>query len=118
MYIKPVLETLGALAEPNRFRIVELLRSGPRPVNAISERLHLSQPQVSKHLRALKQAGLVRVEPRAQQRFYALQPQPLREMHGWLERYRSLWDARFQEMDALIEEVKRKERNRARKRTK
>ena len=60
--------TFAALGEPNRFRIVELLRAGPRPVNEIGDRLRLNQPQVSKHLRVLKAAGLVDVEARAQQR--------------------------------------------------
>ena len=70
-----VIETFAALAEPNRFRIVELLRSGARTVNEIGERLELNQPQVSKHLRVLKDAGLVDVEPRAQQRVYELRAQ-------------------------------------------
>jgi DNA-binding transcriptional ArsR family regulator len=75
-----VIETFAALSEPNRYRIVELLRSGPRPVNDIGGRLRLNQPQVSKHLRVLKQAGLVEVQPRAQQRLYELRPQGLREL--------------------------------------
>jgi len=105
-----VLETFAALAEPNRFRIVELLRSGPRAVNDIGERLRLTQPQVSKHLRVLKESGLVDVEPRAQQRVYELRAQPLRQLHQWLERYRQLWDARFEELDELIDELTRKEK--------
>jgi DNA-binding transcriptional ArsR family regulator len=105
-----VIETLAALAEPNRFRIVELLRSGPRPVNEIGERLQLSQPQVSKHLRVLKEVGLVDVEARAQQRLYELRPQPLRRLHDWLERYRRVWDARFEALDELVEELEEKER--------
>jgi DNA-binding transcriptional ArsR family regulator len=104
-----MLETFAALGEPNRYRIVELLRSGPRPVNDIGARLRLRQPQVSKHLRVLKQAGLVDVQPRAQQRLYELRAQPLRRLHDWLERYRELWDARFEELDELIEELKAKE---------
>jgi DNA-binding transcriptional ArsR family regulator len=111
-----VIETFAALAEPNRFRIVELLRSGPRPVNEIGERLQLNQPQVSKHLRVLKQAGLVEVHPRAQQRLYELRAQPLRRFHTWLERYRQLWDARFEQIDELIEELKEKEKSHAGKR--
>jgi DNA-binding transcriptional ArsR family regulator len=111
-----VLETFAALAEPNRFRIVELLRSGPRSVNDISERLDLAQPQASKHLRVLKEAGLVDVEPRAQQRLYELRRQPLRRMHDWLERYRRIWDASFDQLDELIEELKDKE-NKARRST-
>jgi DNA-binding transcriptional ArsR family regulator len=111
-----MIETFAALAEPNRFRIYELLRAGPRPVNDIGERLQLNQPQVSKHLRVLKESGLVDVQPYAQQRLYELRAQPLRELHGWLERYRELWDARFAELDAVIEELKAKEKvNRRRK---
>ena len=110
-----VVETFAALAEPNRYRIVELLRNGPRHVNDIGERLQLTQPQVSKHLRALKVAGLVDMQPYAQQRFYELRPQRLREMHDWLEKYRQLWEARFGELDKLIQELKAKEKSRGRK---
>jgi DNA-binding transcriptional ArsR family regulator len=113
-----MIETFAALGEPNRFRIVELLRSGPRPVNDIGERLQLNQPQVSKHLRVLKQAGLVDAQPRAQQRVYELRAQPLRRLHDWLERYRQLWDARFEELDQLIEELKDKEKSDGRKKRK
>jgi DNA-binding transcriptional ArsR family regulator len=105
-----MVETFAALAEPNRFRIVELLRSGPYPVNAIGERLQLNQPQVSKHLRLLKEAGLVNVQPRGQQRLYELRPQPLRQLHHWLERYRQLWDARFEQLDEVIEDFTAKEK--------
>ncbi len=108
-------ETFAALADANRYRIVELLRSGPRPVNDIGERLRLNQPQVSKHLRVLKEAGLVDVEPRAQQRLYGLRPQPLRRLHDWLERYRQLWDARFEELDQLVAELESKEKANARR---
>jgi DNA-binding transcriptional ArsR family regulator len=111
-----VVETFAALAEPNRFRIVELLRAGPRPVNDIGARLRLNQPQVSKHLRVLKQAGLVDVQPRAQQRLYELRAKPLREVHDWLERYRRIWDARFDALDGLIEELKDKEARDGRRR--
>jgi DNA-binding transcriptional ArsR family regulator len=110
-----MIETFAALAEPNRFRIVELLRAGPRAVNDIGERLQLNQPQVSKHLRILKDAGLVDVQARAQQRLYELRGQPLRRLHDWLERYRQLWDARFGELDDLIEELNEKEKSDARK---
>ena len=106
---------LAALAEPNRFRIVELLRTGPRPVNDIARRLRLAQPQVSKHLRALREAGLVEVHPRAQQRHYQLQPRALQELHEWLERYRLLWEARFDAMDELVRELQEKEQPNGRK---
>ena len=104
-----MVETFAALAEPNRFRIVELLRGGPRTVNEIGARLDLNQPQVSKHLRVLKQARLVEVEPRAQQRVYELRAQPLRELHDWLDRYRKVWDARFSALDELLAEIEPKE---------
>lgn len=108
--IHTVIETFSALAEPNRFRIFELLRSGPHAVNDIGATLRLHQPQVSKHLRVLKEAGLVEVEAKAQQRLYALRPEPLRHLHAWLEGYRELWDERFDEMDKLIEELNEKEK--------
>jgi DNA-binding transcriptional ArsR family regulator len=121
-----MVETFAALSEPNRMRIVELLRTGPRPVNDIGDRLKLNQPQVSKHLKVLKEAGLVDVQPRAQQRLYELRAQPLRDMNAWLERYRELWDERFEQMDQLLEELKqderakdkRKEKNHGRKKEK
>ncbi len=113
-----MIDTFAALAEPNRFRIVELLRGGPRPVNDISRRLRLSQPQVSKHLRILKTVGLVAAQPRAQERLYQLRAQPLKEFHDWLERYRQLWDARFEELDELVAELNKKEKPNGRKKHK
>jgi len=101
-----MMATLRALAEPSRFQIVELLRYGPRPVGDMVHRLRLRQPQVSKHLRVLSAAGLVDVRVDAQRRIYALQPAPLRELEVWLERYRRLWEANFQRLDALLDELK------------
>lgn len=106
-----MVDAFAALGEPNRFRIVELLRVGPLPVNDIGERLELNQPQVSKHLRVLKEAGLVDVQPRAQQRLYELRAEPLRQLHDWLERYRQLWDARFEELDRVIRDLKKEEKS-------
>ncbi len=108
-----MIETMAALGEPNRFRIVELLRTGPRPVGEIGERLRLQQPQVSKHLRVLKEVGLVEVEARAQQRLYALRAAPLRDLHKWLERYRRIWDARFDQLDELLDELQQDEKKEA-----
>ena len=105
-----MMETLRALAEPNRFQIVELLLDGPRPVGDMADRLHLRQPQVSKHLRVLSEAGLVDVRVDAQRRIYALRPEPLQEMEAWLERYRRIWEGNFQRLDALLEELKDEER--------
>src|ERR1700682_6233291 len=104
-----MMETLRALAEPNRFQIVELLRNDPRPVGAMVDRLHLRQPQVSKHLRVLSAAGLVDVRVDAQRRIYALRPAPLQELEGWLEKYRRLWEGNFQRLDALLDELKTEE---------
>lgn len=104
-----MVDTFAALAEPNRYRIVELLRSGSRSVNEIGSSLRLNQPQVSKHLRVLKEAGLVDVEPRAQQRLYHLRASELRRLHEWLERYRRIWESRFERMDELFEELKKGE---------
>jgi DNA-binding transcriptional ArsR family regulator len=98
--------TFRALAEPNRFQIVELLRGGPRPVGDMVVRLRLRQPQVSKHLRVLSEAGLVDVRVDAQRRIYALQPAPLQELEVWLERYRRIWEQNFQRLDAVLEELK------------
>jgi DNA-binding transcriptional ArsR family regulator len=103
-------EMLAALGEPNRLRIIELLRAGPRPVNDIRGRLALRQSQVSQHLKVLKDVGLVDMEPRAQQRFYRLRAQPLKQLHKWLDRYRHIWEERFEQLDEVVEELKRKEK--------
>jgi DNA-binding transcriptional ArsR family regulator len=108
------METLKALAEPNRFQIVELLLGGPRPVGDMVDRLGLRQPQVSKHLRVLSDAGLVGVRVDAQRRIYALRPEPLKELEVWLTKYRGLWEENFQRLDALLGEMKAKEKKRGR----
>ena len=86
------------LAEPMRRRILDLLRERPRSVGELTALLGLSQPGTSKHLRALREAGLVRVRPDGQRRWYELEPQPLREVDEWLTPYRWLWADR---LDAL-----------------
>jgi DNA-binding transcriptional ArsR family regulator len=106
-------ETFAALGEPNRLRIIELLRAGPRSVNDIRDRLGLRQSQASQHLKVLKDLGLLEMEPRAQQRFYRLRPQPLKQLHKWLDRYRHIWEERFEQLDEIIEELKRKEKSNA-----
>jgi DNA-binding transcriptional ArsR family regulator len=108
-----MMATLRALAEPNRFHIVELLRDGPRPVGFMVRRLRLRQPQVSKH-RVLSDAGLVDVRVDAQRRIYALRPAPLQELEVWLESYRRLWEANFQCLDALLGQMKTEEKERGR----
>lgn len=97
-----MLETFNALAEPNRLRILELLRVGPQPVGDIGERLGIRQPQVSKHLRVLKDAGLVDVRPNAQQRVYQLRMEPLRELDDWLAPYRRYWNKRLDALEGRL----------------
>jgi DNA-binding transcriptional ArsR family regulator len=101
-------QTLAALGEPNRLRIVELLRGGPRPVNDIHVRLKLRQSQASQHLKVLRDAGLVAMEPRAQQRLYSLRGEPLKQLHDWLDRYRHIWGERFEALDEIVEDLKQK----------
>jgi len=108
-YIRDMLTTLGALAEPNRMHIVELLRDGPRPVGEIAEQLGIRQPQVSKHLRVLSNAGVVEAHPVAQQRIYQLRAQPFHELDAWLESYRHIWDARFDRLEAYLRAAQRQE---------
>ncbi len=110
-----MLETFRALAEPNRLQIVELLLAGPRPVGDMVDELGLRQPQVSKHLRVLSEAGLVDVRVDAQRRIYALRPAPLQELEAWLDRYRRIWESNFQRLDALLDHMKAKEKKRVRK---
>lgn len=113
-----MIATLAALAEPNRLRIVDLLRGGPRSVGEIGARLRLNQPQVSKHLRVLKQAGLVESHAEAQRRLYELRPQALFELDAWLEPYRIYWTARLDALERRLEtmdEPRRKRRRRLRK---
>ena len=86
------------VAEPRRREILDLLRTAERPVNDLVELLALTQPTVSKHLKVLREAGLVEVRQDAQRRWYRLRPQPLTELDAWLEPYRRMWEA---SLDAL-----------------
>ncbi len=103
--------TLSALAEPNRLRIVELLREGPRSVGEIARRLWLRQPQVSKHLRVLSDAGIVEVRPIAQQRFYQLQAEPFEELDTWLDTFRQTWENRLDALDQYLHELQASQPN-------
>lgn len=85
------LDTFQALAEPNRQVILDFLRDGERPVSELVERLDLSQPAVSKHLKVLREAGMVEVRADAQRRLYRIKPEPLAELDEWLAGYRGLW---------------------------
>jgi DNA-binding transcriptional ArsR family regulator len=98
--------TFEVLAEPTRRRILDLLLEGPRPVGELVDRLGLSQPGVSKHLRVLREAGLVAVRKDAQRRWYELRTEPLADVDAWLEPYRRQWAGR---LDALERHLDRKE---------
>ncbi|WP_136706153.1 metalloregulator ArsR/SmtB family transcription factor [Agromyces sp. H66] len=103
------LEVLTALAEPNRLRIVELLREGGRPVGEIAETLSLLQPQTSRHLRILAEAGLVRADRRAQSRVYHLLPAPFRSLEAWLDTFGQVWETRVDRLDAYLLELETQE---------
>ena len=94
----------AALAEPSRRRILDLLRTGELPVNDLVEGIRLSQPGVSKHLRVLREAGLVDVRRSGRHRFYRLRPEPLREVDEWLEPYRAGMAARLDALERHLEE--------------
>jgi DNA-binding transcriptional ArsR family regulator len=87
------------VAEPNRRRILDLLRAQERPVGELVAELSVSQPAVSKHLRVLREAGLVAVRSDAQRRLYRVRAEPLREIAEWLEPYRQLWDSRLDDLE-------------------
>lgn len=94
-----MLESLwSALAEPNRRAVLELLRGGPRTVGEVAGALGLAQPAASKHLKVLREAGLVRVSAHAQRRIYELDPVPLALLDAWLHPYRKLWNERLDDL--------------------
>src|ERR1700716_4088442 len=93
-----------ALAEPHRRQILDLLRAGERSVGELVARLKLSQPGVSKHLKVLREAGLVEVRPDGKQRWYGLRAQPLAEVAGWLEPYRDHWSGRLDALERHLED--------------
>ena len=92
------------LAEPNRRRILDLLRNEERPVGDLVSELGISQPAVSKHLRVLREAGLVEVRAEAQRRVYRLRAEPLREIDDWLTPYRRAWRDRLDALDRHLDE--------------
>lgn len=102
------VQTFSALAEPNRLAIVELLLEEPLPVGKIAEKLKLNQPQTSKHLRVLSDAGLVDVHPIANRRIYKLRPEPFQELDRWLDLYRRMWEARMDRLDDYLKAIQGK----------
>jgi DNA-binding transcriptional ArsR family regulator len=99
-------KTFTALAEPNRLKIIELLRQQPRSVNEISLLLKLRQPQASKHLHTLNQAGLVSVQPIAQQRIYTLNAEPFLRLEDWANSFQQYWDQRLDNLEDYLKKGK------------
>jgi DNA-binding transcriptional ArsR family regulator len=106
----PETELLTVLAEPKRRRILDLLLEQPRTVNELVGELGSSQPTASKHLRVLREAGLVHVHPDAQRRVYQLRPHRLAELDSWLAPYRRFWEGRLDELERHLDENPETER--------
>ena len=102
--------TFAALADPTRRAILARLASGEASVMELAEPFAMTQPAISKHLKVLERAGLISRGRDAQRRPCRLEAKPLAEANEWLERYRELWEANFQRLDALLEELKNEER--------
>jgi DNA-binding transcriptional ArsR family regulator len=104
-----MITVFDALAEPTRRRILDLLRERPRTVGELVAALAISQPSVSKHLRVLREVGLVEVRQDAQRRWYELQPEPLQAVDRWLAAYRDLFEERYNRLDDLLQDLQDKE---------
>jgi DNA-binding transcriptional ArsR family regulator len=102
-------DAFNAVAEPQRRRILDLLARGERSVTELVDGLALSQPQVSKHLRVLREVGAVRVRDDGRRRLYRLNGSALKPIHDWVKDYERTWEERFEAMDAVIEELKQQE---------
>jgi DNA-binding transcriptional ArsR family regulator len=98
------MSAYAAVAEPHRREILDLLREGERPAGELVERLALSQPGVSKHLKVLREAGLVTVRADGKRRLYALRAAPLAEVDAWLARYRAFWSERLDDLERHLED--------------
>jgi DNA-binding transcriptional ArsR family regulator len=105
----PLSLTFAALSDPIRRGILERLTHGEASVTELAEPYHISLPGVSKHLKVLERAGLIRRGRRAQWRPCVLDPQPLRDADAWIERYRRFWEVRFDQLDAYLADLKQKE---------
>jgi DNA-binding transcriptional ArsR family regulator len=102
-------DAFNAVAEPRRRQILDALAGGERPVNDLVELLGLAQPLVSKHLRVLREVGLVEVRDAGRQRLYRLNAAPLKPIHDWVQAYQDLWTERFNRLDAVLTELKDRE---------
>lgn len=102
--------TFAALADPTRRAILARLATGEATVNELAEPFAMSQPAISKHLKVLERAGLITRGREAQRRPRKLEPRPLAEATDWIERYRKIWEANYQRLDALLQEMKSTQR--------
>ena len=102
-------DAFNAVAEPRRRQILDLLARGERPVNDLVAMLGLAQPQVSKHLRVLREVDLVHVRDEGRQRMYRLNAEPLKPIYDWLAKYEQSWSKRFELMDQVLEELTEEE---------
>ena len=102
-------DAFNAVAEPRRRQILDVLAGGERPVNDLVRTLGLNQPQVSKHLRVLREVGAVEVREEGRQRLYRLNGNALKPIHDWVKSYERSWSERFDELDVVLQELKRKE---------
>jgi DNA-binding transcriptional ArsR family regulator len=103
------VDAFNAVAEPRRRQILDVLAGGERPVNDLVRVLGLAQPQVSKHLRVLREVGAVDVRNEGRQRVYHLNGQALKPIHDWVKDYEDSWSQRFDQLDVVLEDLKRKE---------
>jgi DNA-binding transcriptional ArsR family regulator len=102
-------DAFNAVAEPRRRQILDVLAEGERPVNDLVDLLALAQPQVSKHLRVLREVGAVDVRGQGRRRLYRLNGRALKPIHDWVHAYEGSWSERFERLDAVLEELKQKE---------
>ena len=102
-------DAFNAVAEPRRRRLLDLLAAGERSVNDLVALSGQAQPQVSKHLKVLREVGLVEVRDEGRRRLYRLNGDPLKPIHDWVKNYERLWSERFEALDEVLEELKRKE---------
>ena len=105
-------DAFNAVAEPQRRRILEVLARGEQSVNELVSRLRLEQPQVSKHLRVLREVGLVEARVDGRQRLYRLEGKQLKPIHEWVRKFEQTWNERFDAMDEVLEDLKREEKRR------
>jgi len=102
-------DAFNAVAEPRRRQILDLLTEGEMTVNELVDLVGLPQPQISKHLRVLREVGLVTSRDDGRQRMYRLEGQPLREIYEWVKQYERMWEERFEALDEVLDELKQEE---------